>query len=59
MEKTPNSVKYNMAFYPVCNEKPKLPKNPGEFDVCRRCGGFGLVKEEEEGFETDSVGWRS
>jgi len=28
--------------------KGKLPKNPGGFNVCPRCGGSGLVKEEKE-----------
>jgi DnaJ-class molecular chaperone len=48
MGKTFNSEKYNMVFCPVCNGKGKLPKNPRGFDVCRKCGGFGLVKRELE-----------
>jgi len=40
-----------MVFCPVCNGKGKLPKNADEFDVCRRCGGFELIKKESEIFE--------
>jgi hypothetical protein len=32
------------------NGKGKLPMNPDEFDVCRRWGGFGLIKKESEIF---------
>ena len=48
MGKTFNWGKYNMVFCPVCNGKGKLAKNPGSSDVCRKCGGFGLVKRELE-----------
>jgi DnaJ-class molecular chaperone len=51
MGKTFNPEKYNMVFCSVCNGKGKLPKNPDKFDVCRRCGGFGLIKKESEIFE--------
>ena len=32
MGKSFNPEKYNMAFYPLCKEKGKLPKNPDGFD---------------------------
>jgi len=48
MEKTFNPEKYNMAFCPLCNGNGKLPKNPDGFDVCKECGGFGLIKKESE-----------
>jgi len=51
MGKIFNFEKYNMVFCPVCNGKGKLPKNPGRFDVCRKCEGFGLVKKESEVLE--------
>ena len=35
-----------MVFCPVCNGNGKLTKAPGGFDVCRKCGGFGLVERE-------------
>jgi len=53
MGKTFNPQQYNMVFCSVCNGKGKLPKSPGEFDVCRRCGGFGLIKNESEIFEEE------
>lgn len=31
--------------------KGKFPRNSNEFDVCRRCGGYGLIKDESEIFE--------
>ena len=51
MGKTFNPKKHNMVFCSVCNGKGKLPRNSNEFDVCRRCGGFGLIKDESEIFE--------
>jgi hypothetical protein len=35
----------------ICDGKGKLPKNPGGFDVCRTCEGFGFVKNESDIFE--------
>jgi DnaJ-class molecular chaperone len=51
MGKTFNPQKYNMVFCSVCNGKGKLRKNPYEFDVCKECGGFGLIKNEMGTFE--------
>jgi len=48
MGKTFDPEKYNLVFCPVCNGKGKLPKDPDEFDVCKECGGFGLIKKEKE-----------
>ena len=56
MGKAFDSEKYNMVFCPACNGKGKLPKNPGGFDVCGKCGGFGLVKRElEESMNTSPI----
>jgi hypothetical protein len=54
MEKTFNPEEYNMVFCPVCNEKGKLPKNPGGFDVCKECGGFGFIKKDTKKAEEKS-----
>jgi len=51
MGKTFYPEEYNMVFCSVCNGKGKLPKNPGDFDVCKECGGFGFLKKESEIFE--------
>ena len=40
-----------MAICPLCKGKGKLRKKPNDFDVCTRCGGFGLIKEEKETLE--------
>jgi DnaJ-class molecular chaperone len=47
MGKTFDPEKYNLVFCPVCHGKGKLPKDPDEFDVCKECGGFGLIKKEK------------
>jgi DnaJ-class molecular chaperone len=51
MGNTFNPEKYNMAICPLCKGNGKLPKNPDGFDVCRRCGGFGLIKKTMKIFE--------
>jgi DnaJ-class molecular chaperone len=48
MDKLFNPQKYNMVFCPVCNGEGKFPKDPGGFDVCLKCGGFGFVRREPE-----------
>jgi DnaJ-class molecular chaperone len=53
MDKILNPGKYGLAFCPLCSGKGKLPKNPHGFDVCTKCGGFGLVKKEEKVLEED------
>ncbi len=50
MEKTFDPEKYEMVFCPICKGKGKLPRNASGFDVCRLCGGFGLIKKESEIF---------
>lgn len=51
MEKTFNPEKYNMTFCPLCKGIGKLPKSPYGLDVCKKCGGSGLIKKESEIFE--------
>jgi DnaJ-class molecular chaperone len=51
MGKTFNPEKYNMGICPLCKGNGKLPKHPDGFDVCRRCGGFGLIKKAMKIFE--------
>jgi len=51
MEKTFNPEKYNMTFCPLCKGIGKLPKSPYGLDICKKCGGFGLIKKESEIFE--------
>jgi len=48
MDKSFNPEKYGMAVCPLCEGKGKLLKNPHDFNVCTRCGGFGLIKKEKE-----------
>ena len=48
MVKPFSSEEYNMVFCSVCNGKGELPGTPNEFDVCRRCGGLGLIKQAKE-----------
>jgi len=43
--------KYNMVLCPLCKGKGRLDKNPGGFDVCKECGGFGFIKKEMGIFE--------
>jgi DnaJ-class molecular chaperone len=37
---------YGMTFCPLCQGEGKLAKTHDEVEVCRECGGFGLVKTE-------------
>ncbi len=47
MKRIDDPEKYKMVFCSVCNGEGKLPKkNPGGFGVCKKCGGFGLIKKE-------------
>jgi len=43
-----NPEKYGMEVCPLCKGKGKIGKKPGELNVCRECGGFGLIKKEKE-----------
>jgi DnaJ-class molecular chaperone len=38
--------KIRMTFCPLCQGEGKL-KTPEGIEVCRECGGFGLIKKEE------------
>ncbi len=46
MEKIFNPEKYNMIFCPLCKGKGKLLMKPSGFNVCKECGGFGLIKKK-------------
>ena len=46
MDKTFNPEKYEMTFCPLCQGDGKLPKPPEGFEVCKECGGFGLIKKK-------------
>jgi DnaJ-class molecular chaperone len=48
MGKVLDPEKYHMAFCPLCEGKGRFPKKDGDFDVCKECGGFGLIKRETE-----------
>ncbi len=44
-----------MVFCPVCNGRGKLRKSFGSFDICSKCGGFGLLKEISESSKESEV----
>jgi DnaJ-class molecular chaperone len=44
MEKSFDPEKYEMTFCPLCQGDGKLAKTPEGFEVCKECGGFGLIK---------------
>jgi DnaJ-class molecular chaperone len=48
MDKAFNPEKYNMVLCPQCKGRGKTVKKPHGFDVCTRCGGFGLIKKDGE-----------
>jgi len=41
-------VKYGMVFCPECKGSGKSLGIGEETDICRVCGGFGLIKKEEK-----------
>jgi hypothetical protein len=51
MEKHFDPEKYGMLFCPVCNGDGKLLIDRDSFDVCMKCGGFGLIRKEMQGFK--------
>jgi DnaJ-class molecular chaperone len=51
MDKNFDPEKYGMAICPLCNGKGKLLKTPDGYNVCTRCGGFGLIKVEKDPLE--------
>ncbi len=38
--------KYGMTFCPSCSGKGHSYESQGGRDICRICGGFGLIKKE-------------
>jgi len=52
MEKIFNPAKYQMAICKYCNGHGYVYYP--ERRVCPKCEGFGLIKQEEEGFDMDS-----
>jgi rRNA maturation endonuclease Nob1 len=42
-----NPQKYGMSFCPDCHGAGKAFNSAKEINVCRVCGGFGLIKKEE------------
>ncbi len=43
-----NPERYAMIYCPVCKGRGKLFNDVGGGAVCKMCGGFGLVRNEEE-----------
>ena len=43
-----NPERYGMIYCPVCKGIGKLLNRLWEESVCTMCGGFGLIKKEEE-----------
>lgn len=43
-----NPENYGMIFCPLCKGPGRLFDGMGRKLVCEKCGGFGLVKKEEE-----------
>jgi DnaJ-class molecular chaperone len=37
--------KYEMTFCPYCQGDGKLAKTPEGVEVCKECGGFGLIRK--------------
>ncbi|MGD0918100.1 MAG: hypothetical protein ABSB22_16745 [Thermodesulfobacteriota bacterium] len=48
MDKIFDPGKYGMVICPLCKGKGKVLEDPDGFSICRRCGGFGLIKKDEE-----------
>jgi DnaJ-class molecular chaperone len=46
MDKAFDPEKYEMTFCPLCQGDGKLVKTPEGFEVCKECGGFGLIKKK-------------
>ena len=46
MDKAFDPEKYEMTFCPLCQGDGKLAKTLEGFEVCKECGGFGLIKKE-------------
>jgi hypothetical protein len=37
--------RYEMTFCPLCQGDGKLAKTPEGVEVCKECGGFGLIRK--------------
>ncbi len=48
MGKSFDPEKHGMVMCPECKGHGKLPKGPGGVKVCSKCGGFGLIKKEQD-----------
>jgi DnaJ-class molecular chaperone len=46
MDKIFDPEKYGMTFCPLCQGGGKLAKTSEGFEVCKECGGFGLIIKE-------------
>jgi DnaJ-class molecular chaperone len=53
MDKPFNPEKHGMVMCPECKGDGKLPRGPRGAKVCSRCGGFGLIKKEQDHAEQD------
>lgn len=47
MNKAFDPGKYGMVICFECNGNGKLLNDPGEMEICPRCGGFGFIRKEE------------
>jgi len=45
-----NPETYGMIFCPDCNGSGKSFNDANEVNICKVCGGFGLIKKEEKIF---------
>ena len=48
-----------MVFCPLCNGDGKTPEGHEGCNVCRQCGGFGIILEKKDMLEKKTVGFRS
>jgi DnaJ-class molecular chaperone len=46
-DKTFDPEIYGMTFCPLCQGTGKLAETPEGFEVCKECGGFGLIKKDD------------
>jgi DnaJ-class molecular chaperone len=47
MDRRFSPEKYGMTYCPVCKGAGKSPNGAGGA-VCKMCGGFGLIKKQDE-----------
>jgi DnaJ-class molecular chaperone len=55
MNKTFDLEKHGMIVCPECNGRGKLISSPKGIKICHKCGGFGLVKKEENPLLVDGI----